>query len=123
MKTYKGLLNVPTTMSSKYGSIQLNRKIKIIGLPYNEFIEKYMFITKRTLRGYIIEAINIIFMVAIFYAVSKVMIDAIFNQDEFLAIISLVVYLYMLFSPTLFRSRTIYERYNAEYYIDIERRK
>ena len=57
MKTYKGKLNIPTRMSNEHQSDLLNRKLRILGLTYEVFSDKYEFIAVRTLRGHLMETI------------------------------------------------------------------
>lgn len=123
MKIYKGLVNVPDEMTCEHRSAEMDKKIKIIGLPFDEFIKRYKFISKRTLRGYLIEFINIAIIGLVLYVVGIMSLLCFMAEYYGYATVNIILWFYLMFSKTIFYTRETYNLNHAEYYIDIERRK
>lgn len=120
MKTYKGKLNLPTHMTSEHQSDLLNRKLKILGLTYDAFIDKYEFVAVRTLRGHLVEAIFPFAMGCILYTLLTLFIAALDQSHYILAVV--VVVLALVSAYHLRNNARTYDQTSAEYYIDIQKR-
>lgn len=120
MKTYKGTLNLPTHMSTEHRSALLDRRLKIVNLPYDTFINKYEFVAVRTLRGYLVEAIFSGVLGALFYVLLMVCIYSCL-LGYYGAVTVLMAFLILLGSIFLDKAKN-YNQTTAEYYIDIQPR-
>ncbi len=122
MKTYKGLISIPNQMTSEHGTLELDRKLKIIGLSFEDFHKKYEFTSRRTLRGYTLELIHYLYIYSILIllvVLTKGSLEA--NDYEHACIFGLLS-LYGWFSDSLFKDRKTYRINHAEYYIDIQKK-
>ena len=109
-------------MSTDERSVDLDRKIKMVGLPLDEFITKYQFVSKRTLRGYLLEVVNFIFSTGILCLLLYSCVSNFLEGDYIYSFVFLVSYIYAMSFTSLLR-KDIYLLNYAEFYIDIRRRK